>query len=264
MKMNYFLFGLVVLLAVVPQGNLAQAQCYWTANGNDIYNNNSGDVGIGVTDPGAKLHVNSAFEGGGPTIIVKNAEQGGDVAIDFLDFEGTLKGNVGWAADEPSRFVVNQHGEVDTALNEWGGNVGIGTAEPSGKLHVEGDDIVLANAPYEAQGRLFFKEHYNGNWGMSLVYNGNTTTWHSVPENCFGIVRHQNDSDGAAALIVDRYSGNVGIGVSSPQRTLHVKDVMRLEPQSSAPSGGLGDLYVNTNGKLYFHNGSAWKEVALQ
>ena len=29
----------------------------WTLSGNDIYNNNSGNVGIGTTNPGAKLHV---------------------------------------------------------------------------------------------------------------------------------------------------------------------------------------------------------------
>lgn len=264
MKMNYLLVGLVVLVAVAAQWGLAQAQCYWTASGNDIYNNNSGEVGIGVTDPGAKLHVRSSFEGGGPTAIVENGVEGGDVAIDFLDFEGTLKGNIGWlSAGESSRFIINENGGEDTTINENGGNVGIGTAYPDGKLHVEGEDIVLADASYEAQGRLFFQEHYDGDWGMSLVYNGNSTTWHSVPENCFGIVRHQNDSTGAAALIVDRYSGNVGIGVTSPQRTLHVKDVMRLEPQSSPPSGGKGDLYAGTDGKLYFHNGTAWKEVAF-
>ncbi len=58
--------------------------------------------------------------------------------------------------------------------------------------------------------------------------------------------------------------GNVGIGLTSPQRTLHIKDVMRLEPQASEPAaGGMGDLYVSDTGKLYFHNGDNWKEVSL-
>ncbi|VAW26944.1 hypothetical protein MNBD_BACTEROID06-1272 [hydrothermal vent metagenome] len=40
--------------------------------------------------------------------------------------------------------------------------------------------------------------------------------------------------------------------------------VMHLNPLGSPPAGGvLGDLYVNTSGKLYFHNGTAWKEVSL-
>ena len=31
----------------------------WLESGNDIYNSNSGNVGIGVTNPGAKLDVSS-------------------------------------------------------------------------------------------------------------------------------------------------------------------------------------------------------------
>jgi hypothetical protein len=57
--------------------------------------------------------------------------------------------------------------------------------------------------------------------------------------------------------------GKVGIGITSPQQTLHIKDVLRLEPQASAPAGGLGGLYAGTDGKLYFHNGTEWKEVSL-
>ena len=58
-------------------------------------------------------------------------------------------------------------------------------------------------------------------------------------------------------------NGNVGIGTTSPQTKLHVNDVLRLEPQPTPPTGGLGDLYVGTDNNLYFHNGSVWREVAL-
>ena len=60
------------------------------------------------------------------------------------------------------------------------------------------------------------------------------------------------------------FQGNVGIGIRAPQQKVHISGAMRLEPQATAPAGGaLGDLYVNTDGKLYFHNGTAWKEVQL-
>ncbi len=58
--------------------------------------------------------------------------------------------------------------------------------------------------------------------------------------------------------------GNIGVGIEAPQQKVHISGAMRLEPQAAAPAGGaLGDLYVNTDGKLYFHNGTAWKEVQL-
>jgi hypothetical protein len=59
-------------------------------------------------------------------------------------------------------------------------------------------------------------------------------------------------------------NGNVGFGTQTPVRKVHISGVMRLEPQASAPANGaLGDIYVGTDGKLYFHNGTAWKEVQL-
>ncbi len=55
-------------------------------------------------------------------------------------------------------------------------------------------------------------------------------------------------------------SGAVGIGVHAPQRALHIKDVLRLQPRATAPSGpALGDLYVSsTTNQLMFYNGTAW------
>ena len=63
--------------------------------------------------------------------------------------------------------------------------------------------------------------------------------------------------------------GNLGVGISSPQQKVHISGAMRLEPQATAPAdGNLGDLYVNTDGKLYFNVGgpvgnTVWKEVSL-
>ncbi|MCE2929091.1 MAG: hypothetical protein LW817_05630, partial [Candidatus Caenarcaniphilales bacterium] len=42
---------------------------------------------------------------------------------------------------------------------------------------------------------------------------------------------------------------NIGIGTDSPQRALHVNDVMRLTPRSSAPgSPASGDIYIDSDG----------------
>lgn len=71
------------------------------------------------------------------------------------------------------------------------------------------------------------------------------------------------DVDKTNVVKVDKL-GNMGVGIATPLRKLHIKEAMRLEPQATAPtSGSLGDLYVNTNGKLFFHNGTAWREVSL-
>lgn len=60
------------------------------------------------------------------------------------------------------------------------------------------------------------------------------------------------------------FAGNIGVGLEAPQRQIHVSEAMRLEPQATAPSNGaLGDLYVGTDGNLYFHNGVDWQQVQL-
>lgn len=61
--------------------------------------------------------------------------------------------------------------------------------------------------------------------------------------------------------------GNIGVGTASPLQKVHISGAMRLEPQATAPSGTLGDLYVDLNGNLYFNDGSVgttgWRPVLL-
>ena len=55
-------------------------------------------------------------------------------------------------------------------------------------------------------------------------------------------------------------TGNVGIGTSAPARSLHINDVMRLEPRSSAPaSPASGDIYFDSDSnELCLYDGSSW------
>ncbi len=69
-------------------------------------------------------------------------------------------------------------------------------------------------------------------------------------------------TDGSSSHVSVLNSGNVGIGVASPLAKLHISDVLRLDPLSSAPSGATGDMYVSSaTGLPYFYNGTAWKSL---
>jgi hypothetical protein len=62
------------------------------------------------------------------------------------------------------------------------------------------------------------------------------------------------------------FNGNIGIGTTDPQQKVHISGAMRLEPQATPPAGTLGDLYVGTDGNLYFNDGSpgtGWRQVSL-
>jgi hypothetical protein len=56
---------------------------------------------------------------------------------------------------------------------------------------------------------------------------------------------------------------NVGIGTTAPARTLHIVDVMRLEPRASAPtSPSAGDLYVSSGtSHIYCYLGGSWRQL---
>jgi YadA head domain repeat (2 copies) len=56
-------------------------------------------------------------------------------------------------------------------------------------------------------------------------------------------------------------NGNMGVGVDTPQRTVHIKDVMRLEPCIVAPSNpSEGDIYFDgIDKKLMVYDGTIWQ-----
>lgn len=56
-------------------------------------------------------------------------------------------------------------------------------------------------------------------------------------------------------------SDSVGIGTTDPQRALHVNDVLRLEPRTTAPSNpSEGDMYMDgTTHKLMVYDGAVWQ-----
>ena len=73
----------------------------------------------------------------------------------------------------------------------------------------------------------------------------------------FGWIRMGVDGN-----LTNLYGSNGGLGIAiQPQRALHVNDVMRLEPRSTAPtSPGKGDMYFDdTINKLRVYDGTTWQ-----
>ena len=84
----------------------------------------SGNVGIGTTSPSYKLDVNGVIRANGNILLQDaNSTTGGGIAF--------------WNRD--SGWVNGTINAEKLILNYVGGNVGIGTLNPSAKLHVQGD-----------------------------------------------------------------------------------------------------------------------------
>jgi hypothetical protein len=159
----------------------------------------------------------------------------------------------------------------------WGAGLVIETANNSGTIGTGyGANINVSNKSGASMGQASIGSFYVDNAGTITgnsygLWIGGTGSG-SVSGNSYALyiaTPFSNVSGNNFALYsentADSYiEGNVGFGTQTPARKVHISGAMRLEPQASAPvNGALGDLYVGTDGKLYFHNGTAWKEVQL-
>jgi hypothetical protein len=195
---------------------------YWAASGNNIYNTNSGYVGIGTSTPAGPFHLNAGSTGeiayfrnntspgrgveisvasqNAPTALkLHTTNAAGSISGASLDFEGTQVGGIRRLAGRISGFVTDVSTGTNGALSfstlEGGvfaermrlvptGRLGIGTVNPSGRLHVETDDQY---AGYFDSNRLTYLTHVvhseftgTGNYDAVAVYG------RSMPANGYG------------------------------------------------------------------------------
>ncbi len=116
------------------QTTAASGSSAWTTSGNDIYNSNSGNVGIGTTSPGNKLTVGGTVEvyqnnyvRGALGSTTKQLRIHNNNSDTYLDYHG---GSVYWR-DEGSAYNLT--------IEDSTGNIGIGKTSPGYKLDVSGD-----------------------------------------------------------------------------------------------------------------------------
>ena len=143
MKTTRNLLIAVVVLFSTIQLNAQQ----WTLSGTNIYNNNSGYVGIGTSNaPTNLLEVNRNMTG--PQIIIHNLGGNGGAGFTMIDdkYNATWKFKAvtggGFKIRDNSNtmdvLVMEPNSAANAIYIQTGGNVGIGTSSPSSKLSVNG------------------------------------------------------------------------------------------------------------------------------
>ena len=100
-------------------------------------------------------------------------------------------------------------------------------------------------------------EFFNGKIDDIAIYNRALT-----PQEITALYQSQTTNPSDTGTTQPHDTLRVGINVTDPQRNLHVKDVMRLEPRQAPPANPAeGDLYYDsTRKKLRVYDGTSWKE----
>jgi hypothetical protein len=126
-----------------------------------------------------------------------------------------------------SLFAVCAHSaEAQTNTFPSSGNVGIGTASPTAKLHVSGSGNIAGIVQSTTAGAeldLISSATNSGSWGMG-------TGWATAGVRSFYLY---DNVASAARLVVDA-SGNVGIGTASPASPAGFAKIMHLSGAANA------------------------------
>jgi len=239
-----------------------------------LTSSSAGNVGIGTSSPTDKLDIagaarftsNITFDSGKAGRIYKASNHG-------LAIHGVTGTENDFAMFTPTGMlkIVVPTGTNNLILNRDNGNVGIGTSNPTNKLHIQSSD----NA---ATANLVYLENIGsgGGEGVSIKFNPMFNAESMIASNREGAVANAsnltfhtyNNAINEAMRITS--SGNVGIGTTSPGRDLQVGDgssdsvIAIVGPGSGLSQLALGDnaddnyaqiLLDNSNNKLQIQNG---------
>ena len=99
-------------------------------------------------------------------------------------------------------------------------------------------------------------------FGTSDLWNTNDPLF-VVGNGIFGIPGVLSTAVRSNAFTILK-NGNVGVGINNPQRAVHIKDVIRLEPRLTAPlNPSEGDIYFDgIEKKLKVYDGTQWQTVS--
>ncbi len=221
--------------------SIAASAQSWSTGTSTIYANpTTTKVGIGITSPTERLHINSG------ALKIGNGTSATDRAQNLLKFGDNNYVQIGeWEANNTLSFKANNYNFIN-------GNVGIGVTNPQYKLDVNGKMFLHSFDGVDGMYRSFLQWEAHrlimgvpaGTYAYTLVdiipggvsqdslYSQlrlYTSTAQDVqtPKICFNTMQH--------CWFLN--TGNVGIGTSTPQYKLDVKGTIRAN-----------EIIVNTSG----------------
>lgn len=185
----------------------------WTVSGSDVYRS-SGLVGIGTASPHGALHIGNSAGGFRKIILFENSNNDYQY-YGFGISPSSLRYSVAATAARHLFVAGNSATSTDTLMVIQGnGNVGIGTATPNARLQL---DNALTNRKIVLWQNTNNDHEFTGFGVTGGVFRYQTPG--STSDHVFYSAINSTSSQELMRIAGD---GNVGIGTSSPARTLHV------------------------------------------
>jgi len=267
----------------LSNGTHCQTGGYWTATGNDIYNNNTGKVGIGTATPAVKLDVSSSGIANALSTNIRSSITGSFSAaqrvglgsvIGFLNDTGIQYSQIGaycgsdctnnqsqlgfWTEGVATTFTTSNPKMVIDAS----GNVGIGTTTPSSNYGVYSTPLVVqspvSNYTYmelrgvSNQAGILYNRDGSTGWFEGLNGSGFFRSSQMASINQTGLT---NAKDGTTGMTIDT-SGKVGIGTSTPNQALEVLNASNTQLRLTYDATHFANLGTAANGNFIFDNSS--------
>ena len=244
--LGYDTSGQIGLIAAETASAAAPSSlAFWTHNGSTwaerVRFAANGNVGIGTTSPGTKLHVEAPTAGFGATVVgsffTPDTVNGGSRGIQILGTGvGTAGGDVavGFAKNTGAPYAFYSSGGTGAANRlvtiTDGGNVGIGTIGPYWKLTVNDPTV-----------------GYNSDAGNIAISNSSDTTKRllfgidtNLGANGSGFIQSVKSGTGVTPLLLNANGGNVGIGTPNPGYKLDVNGNTNVTGNLNITASGAG------------------------
>jgi len=188
----------------------------------------SGEVGIGTTNPSAKLTVvdDILLTGSSPSLTLTDATSSFVIKTNTAG-EGVVQTN---GTSKPIRFFRN-NGSSESMRIDGAGKVGIGTTSPQALLNLASDTSGLRI------GNSTNSNYYD-------IQRSNTTGYLDFKGNQTTYSRYRFFTNSTNQVFTILNNGNTGIGTTSPSQKLHVNGATQVD------NGGLllgGTSSVNGN-----------------
>ncbi|MBL7943810.1 MAG: hypothetical protein JNM00_13640, partial [Flavobacteriales bacterium] len=204
----------------------------WSTSGNNIFNNNSGYVGIGTSTPADRLSVvGSGNEAISVRSSVGNYTVRGGIKFGTTNpsYQDQWAGILSWSEGGPDQASLSFYTSYGTRQERMfiaeTGEIGIGTNNPLYKLHVVGPEGEFRVHPVWSDDvhntALIGTFHGTGNDGGQVRFSGVGSQFVDAGMNQWGDFQIENSSD--AAILTATQSQRVGIGTDNPYSKLHVE-----------------------------------------